>query len=75
MQVLGSFGDTVSHLPDCYSLYALVPDAEGSYPVIPNGRNPLALPGANSNPTTVRPPMKDPPIDFEEVMAGIRSIG
>ena len=24
-------------------------------PVIPNGRNPLALPGANSNPTTVRP--------------------
>jgi hypothetical protein len=34
VQVLGSFGDTVSHLPDCYSLYAsyaLVPDAEWSY--------------------------------------------
>jgi hypothetical protein len=28
-KVLGSFGDTVSHLPDCCSLYALVSDAEG----------------------------------------------
>ena len=25
------FGDTVSHLPNCYSSYALVPDADGSY--------------------------------------------
>ena len=31
MQVLVSFGDTVSNLPDCYSLYALVLGAEGSY--------------------------------------------
>jgi hypothetical protein len=31
VQVLGSFGDTVSHLPDCWSLYALVSDAEVPY--------------------------------------------
>jgi hypothetical protein len=26
-----SFGDTVSHPPDCCSLFALLPDAAGSY--------------------------------------------
>ena len=31
VQVLGSFGDTASHLPDCCSLHALVSDAEGPY--------------------------------------------
>jgi hypothetical protein len=31
VQVLGSFGDTVSDLPDCCSLKALVSDAEGPY--------------------------------------------
>jgi hypothetical protein len=31
VQVLVSFGDTVSHLPDCCYLYALVSDAEGPY--------------------------------------------
>ena len=31
VQALGIFGDTVSHLPDCCSLHALVSDAEGPY--------------------------------------------
>ena len=31
VRVLGFFGDTVSHLADCCSYYALVSDAQGPY--------------------------------------------
>ena len=52
MQVLGSFGDTLSHLPDCYSLYALVPDAEGSYLNCFSQRK--SLPDPDTSPSQVR---------------------